>query len=162
MLEEDAAAGYYALTAIEGEDALDPARPAALGRQFELPLDQLTLAFWFSPDSTKLLCLTAAGKDSVFPCRVAASIHGLYSSFVYNGSYFLTIAHFSTPLRRQDESGHRRACEERSPSGRVLGDAVGRVQLPPAGDARVRGVPAHALLHEDVRALLHTVRSGKG
>jgi hypothetical protein len=61
VLEEDAAARYYSLTAIEGEEALDPARPAALGRQFELPLDRLTLAFWFSPDSTKLLCLTAAG-----------------------------------------------------------------------------------------------------
>jgi hypothetical protein len=87
VLEEDAAAGYYALTAIEGEDALDPARPAAQGRQFELPLDRLTLAFWFSPDSTKLLCLTAAGTlvalslcRSVYHSRVhnrAVATHGM-------------------------------------------------------------------------------------
>jgi hypothetical protein len=61
ILEEDMNTGHYALTAIEGEDALDPSRHTAPIQQYDLPMDRLALAFWFSPDSTKLLCLTAAG-----------------------------------------------------------------------------------------------------
>jgi hypothetical protein len=47
---------------IEGEEALDPSNPS-LGSQYELPHSKLTVAFWFSPDSTKVLLLTAAGKN---------------------------------------------------------------------------------------------------
>lgn len=65
VLEEDVNAGHYALTVIEGEDALDPSS-AGTGRQYELSSDQLTVAFWFSPDSTKLLCLNAAGSMHIF------------------------------------------------------------------------------------------------
>lgn len=62
VLQEDINIGHYSLTAIEGEAALDPASPET-GRVYELPNDKLTVAFWFSPDSTKVLCLTAAGKS---------------------------------------------------------------------------------------------------
>lgn len=62
VLEEDINIGHYALTVIEGEDALDPASPST-GTAYELPNNKLTVAFWFSPDSTKVLCLTAAGKS---------------------------------------------------------------------------------------------------
>jgi hypothetical protein len=48
------------LSLLIGEDALDPKHPS-LGQQYEVPNDRLAVAFWFSPDSTKLLCLTAAG-----------------------------------------------------------------------------------------------------
>ena len=61
MLQEDIDNGHYSLTVIEGEDALDPSSTGT-GRQYELPNKKLTVAFWFSPDSTKVLCLTAAGK----------------------------------------------------------------------------------------------------
>jgi hypothetical protein len=61
VLEEDVTTGHYSLSVIEGEDTLDPAAIETVGRQYELPIDRLALAFWFSPDSTKLLCLTAAG-----------------------------------------------------------------------------------------------------
>ena len=40
--------GLYSLVVVEGEDALDPLS-ASLGRQYDLPQDRLTLAFWFSP-----------------------------------------------------------------------------------------------------------------
>jgi hypothetical protein len=62
VLEEDINQGHYALTVIEGEDALDPASTST-GKMYELPNSKLTVAFWFSPDSTKILCLTAAGKS---------------------------------------------------------------------------------------------------
>ena len=62
VLEEDINIGHYALTVIEGEDALDPAS-SSLGNQYEVPNAKLTVAFWFSPDSTKVLCLTAAGRS---------------------------------------------------------------------------------------------------
>ena len=62
ILQEDIDGGYYSLKVIEGEDALDPCNPS-LGHQYELPNPNLTVAFWFSPDSTKLLCLTATGKN---------------------------------------------------------------------------------------------------
>ena len=59
VLQEDIEAGHYRLTVIEGEDALDPSSSSS-GVQYELPNSKLTVAFYFSPDSTKLLCLTAA------------------------------------------------------------------------------------------------------
>lgn len=62
VLQEDINIGHYSLTAIEGESALDPSSPDK-GNIYEIPNDRLTVAFWFSPDSTKLLCLTAAGKS---------------------------------------------------------------------------------------------------
>jgi hypothetical protein len=62
VLQEDINIGHYSLTVIEGEDALDPASTST-GNQYELPNPKLTVAFWFSPDSTKVLCLTAAGKS---------------------------------------------------------------------------------------------------
>ena len=64
VLQEDVNQGLYSVTVIEGEEALDPSAEGQLGNQYELPSDKggLVVAFWFSPDSTKLLCLTAAGK----------------------------------------------------------------------------------------------------
>ena len=59
VLEEDIEAGHYRLTVVEGEDALDPSSLAS-GMQYEIPNPKLTVSFYFSPDSTKLLCLTAA------------------------------------------------------------------------------------------------------
>jgi hypothetical protein len=63
VLQEDVNMGLYSVTVIEGEDALDPSSPST-GEQYELPSDKggLVVAFWFSPDSSKILCLTAAGK----------------------------------------------------------------------------------------------------
>jgi hypothetical protein len=62
VLQEDINIGHYSLSVIEGEDALDPSSPS-IGSIYELPNDKLTVSFWFSPDSTKVLCLTAAGKS---------------------------------------------------------------------------------------------------
>lgn len=62
ILQEDINIGLYSLTVIEGEAALDP-NSDSLGQQYELPNDKLTVAFWFSPDSTKILCLNAVGKS---------------------------------------------------------------------------------------------------
>jgi hypothetical protein len=61
VMQEDVSNSYYSLTVIEGEDALDPSSDAK-GNQYELPNPKLTVAFWFSPDSTKVLCLTTAVK----------------------------------------------------------------------------------------------------
>jgi hypothetical protein len=62
VLEEDIAIGHYKLTAIEGEDALDPCSDS-LGSAYDVPHDKLTMAFWFSPDSTKVLLLTVKDKS---------------------------------------------------------------------------------------------------
>ena len=62
VLQEDINAGHYSLTVIEGEAALDPSA-AGLGRQYELPTSRLAVAFWFSPDSSKVLLLSPAGKS---------------------------------------------------------------------------------------------------
>ena len=62
ILQEDIDIGHYSVTVIEGEDALDPSS-IGTGKQYELPNKKLTVAFWFSPDSTKLLCLTAADQN---------------------------------------------------------------------------------------------------
>lgn len=61
VLQEDINSGHYSLTVIEGEDALDPAN-AATGKVYEIPNDKVTVAFWFSPDSSKLLSLCASDK----------------------------------------------------------------------------------------------------
>lgn len=87
ILEEDINIGHYSLTVIQGEDALDPSNPSE-GLQYELPNPKLTVAFWFSPDSTKVLCLTAAGKskDDVIKQKSAFRV-GLNSEMqwaVYN------------------------------------------------------------------------------
>jgi hypothetical protein len=62
VLEEDINIGHYSLRVIEGEDALDPSNPST-GNIYDLPHSKLTVAFWFSPDSTKVLLLTANGKS---------------------------------------------------------------------------------------------------
>ena len=61
VMQEDVSNSYYSLTVIEGEDALDPCSTGT-GKQYEIPNPKLTVAFWFSPDSTKVLCLTTASK----------------------------------------------------------------------------------------------------
>lgn len=61
VLQEDIQEGFYSFSVIEGEAALDPANDAP-AVAVELPHDKLTVACWFSPDSTKLLMLTAAQK----------------------------------------------------------------------------------------------------
>lgn len=62
VLQEDVAAGSHSITIIDGEEALDPSSPE-LGNQYQVPFNKLTLAFWISPDSTKLLCMTVAGRS---------------------------------------------------------------------------------------------------
>jgi hypothetical protein len=61
VLQEDVSQGHYRLTVIEGEKALDPADPSS-GSVYEIPCPKLAVAFWFSPDSTKVLLLTSATK----------------------------------------------------------------------------------------------------
>lgn len=53
VLEEDLVEGHYKLTVIDGEKALDPSDPS-MGNIYELPCPRLTVAFWLSPDSTKV------------------------------------------------------------------------------------------------------------
>ena len=53
----------HSLSIIQGESALDPCSPD-LGNIYSVPFDRLTLAFWVSPDSTKVLLLTIAGKTT--------------------------------------------------------------------------------------------------
>eukprot|EP01042_Synura_sphagnicola_P002098 gene2098-2499_t len=60
VLQEDVSSGFHSLTVIDGESALDPCSEDR-GKQYELPFNKLAIAFWFSPDSTKILCLTVAG-----------------------------------------------------------------------------------------------------
>lgn len=60
ILEHDANIGHYAVTVIEGEDALDPLATSSFGKVYELPFEHVISAFWFSPDSSKLLCLASA------------------------------------------------------------------------------------------------------
>ena len=62
VMQEDVSNGYYSLTVIDGEDALDPSSTGT-GNQYEIPNPKLTVAFWFSPDSTKILLLTTASKS---------------------------------------------------------------------------------------------------
>jgi len=71
ILQEDINIGHYALTVVEGEAALDPLSPST-GKQFEMPFNKVALAFFFSPDSTKLLCLTISG-SSIDDMRAAKS-----------------------------------------------------------------------------------------
>jgi len=66
ILEEDINIGHHKVTIIDGEEALDPSSTAEGGRKYEIPTNRVTVAFWFSPDSTKLLCLTSSkSKDEV-------------------------------------------------------------------------------------------------
>jgi len=62
VLQEDINMGLYSLTVIEGEAALDPCS-SEMGTMYELPCPKLSVAFWFSPDSTKVLLLTSAAKS---------------------------------------------------------------------------------------------------
>ena len=61
VLQEDINAGHYSLTVVEGEAALDPST-AETGKLYELPTSRLAVSFWFSPDSSKVLLLSPAGK----------------------------------------------------------------------------------------------------
>jgi len=95
VLEEDINQGHYALTVIEGEDALDPSSDS-LGQQYELPNSKLTVAFWFSPDSTKILCLTAVGKSK-------EDVKNLKSSFKVGLNADLQWSVFNFPLQELRE-----------------------------------------------------------
>lgn len=76
VLEEDINIGHYALTIIDGEEALDPASPS-LGQQYTLPTDKLTVACWFSPDSSKLLCLKSTkSREEVSTMKAAFRVAG--------------------------------------------------------------------------------------
>jgi hypothetical protein len=61
VIQEDISNGHYSVTVVEGEDALDPSH-SSTGNQYVLPTPKLTVAFWFSPDSTKILCMNVAGR----------------------------------------------------------------------------------------------------
>jgi len=51
--------GSCRVIVIEGEhDWLDPRNPDAKVSSFDLPIGHITAAFWFSPDSKKLLCFS--------------------------------------------------------------------------------------------------------
>jgi hypothetical protein len=81
VMQEDISNGYYSLTVIEGEDALDPSS-SSMGLQYEVPTPKLTVAFWFSPDSTKVLLLTAASKSKADVIFQRNSIKSLTESEV--------------------------------------------------------------------------------
>jgi hypothetical protein len=145
VLEEDINIGHYALTVIEGEDALDPAS-SSMGNQYEVPNAKLTVAFWFSPDSTKVLCLTAAGRSKEDVTSLKSSFRvGLNSEMQWMVSRSSLV---SSPLLSSPDSPDLYLCL-----------CVG-VQLPPTGAEGVRQLQAHTLLHEDLRALLQPVRTG--
>ena len=61
-LQEDINVGHYSLFVVEGEEALDPCGTSE-GKRYELPIANLAVAMWLSPDSTKLLLLMAAAKS---------------------------------------------------------------------------------------------------
>lgn len=61
VLQEDIAGGFFRLSVLEGEKGLDPCDPSP-PVFYDLPCPKLTVAFWLSPDSTKVLLLTAAGR----------------------------------------------------------------------------------------------------
>ncbi|CAN0468884.1 unnamed protein product, partial [Ectocarpus sp. 8 AP-2014] len=57
LMQQDMTTGFYTISILEGgEGALDPLSTATM-EQVEIPLDRVIMAFFFSPDSTKLLCL---------------------------------------------------------------------------------------------------------
>jgi len=62
VLQEDVNLGHHSLTVIEGEGALDPCSADPV-QPYDMPFSKLTVAFWFSPDSTKVLCLTVSGRS---------------------------------------------------------------------------------------------------
>jgi len=62
VLQEDLVNGFYRLTQLDGERGLDPADKETLPLVQELPCPKIVVAFWLSPDSTKVLLLTAANK----------------------------------------------------------------------------------------------------
>jgi hypothetical protein len=61
VMQEEVSEGFHSLTVIEGESALDPCDQDT-GKIYEVPSTKLAISFWFSPDSTKLLCLTVPGR----------------------------------------------------------------------------------------------------
>lgn len=87
VLEGDINVGYYAMTVIEGESALDPASPD-MGKRYELPNPKLTVAFWFSPDSTKVLCLSSVDKSkedvSIQKSNFRVGLNAEMQWYVYN------------------------------------------------------------------------------
>ncbi|CAM9555574.1 unnamed protein product, partial [Hapterophycus canaliculatus] len=71
LMQQDMTTGFYTISVLEGgEGALDPLSTATM-EQVEIPLDRVIMAFFFSPDSTKLLCL--ATKMSKSELAVARS-----------------------------------------------------------------------------------------
>jgi hypothetical protein len=62
VLQQDINTGLYSLLVIDSESGLDPNNEINI-IPYEIPHDQLSVAFWFSPDSTKLLCLNTVGKS---------------------------------------------------------------------------------------------------
>ncbi|CAM9742109.1 unnamed protein product [Ascophyllum nodosum] len=57
LMQQDLSTGFYTISVLEGgEKALDPLSTATM-EQVEIPLDRVVMAFFFSPDSRKLLCL---------------------------------------------------------------------------------------------------------
>jgi Tol biopolymer transport system component len=61
LMQQDAQTGYYSLSMLDGGAALDPLsdpKEAPVERR-ELPVDKVALAYFFSPDSKKLLLLTS-------------------------------------------------------------------------------------------------------
>ncbi|CAM9274655.1 unnamed protein product [Ectocarpus sp. 6 AP-2014] len=71
LMQQDMTTGFYTISVLEGgEGALDPLSTATM-EQVEMPLDRVIMAFFFSPDSTKLLCL--ATKMSKSELAVARS-----------------------------------------------------------------------------------------
>eukprot|EP00752_Nemacystus_decipiens_P007675 g6861.t2 len=71
LMQQDMTTGFYTISVLEGgEGALDPLSTSTM-EQVEIPLDRVIMAFFFSPDSTKLLCL--ATKMSKSELAVARS-----------------------------------------------------------------------------------------
>eukprot|EP01031_Cornospumella_fuschlensis_P028602 gene28602-34529_t len=85
VIQEDVNIGLQSLVCIEGEGALDPASPST-GVVYEVPTTRPTVAFWWSPDSTKILCMGPAGvtKDDVMTQRQSFRATGEMQLSVFN------------------------------------------------------------------------------
>lgn len=95
IVEEDINNGYYSLTVIENEKTLDP-NNNYIGNIYEINNIPITVAFWFSPDSTKLLCLTARGKTK-------ADIENLKGNFRVGLDSNMTFFVYNFPLQEVRE-----------------------------------------------------------
>ncbi|CAM9496371.1 unnamed protein product, partial [Phaeothamnion confervicola] len=69
LMQQDLATGFYSISVLQGKDAFDPLSDAAV-EQVEVPVDRVILGCYWSPDSSRLLCLaTQANKNELAVAR---------------------------------------------------------------------------------------------